>query len=210
MRLFTIISMLFGGPPPPPRPEEHPYATATTPDMLIANSILNDVCKNPKDWHFEYAHPNADNSGGARYDFYTKGKAVDVRVPSKYNKNRDLVAKREGATAKVFHSKSTKGDLKEARDQRWNMEVYELDNESALYLFDNISKWKTQYDAAEQARAKALEEMRENERKWNYAERLTGLTRNAHGALVPRETICQAKDCLNTVKAGFYCEEHLK
>lgn len=145
----------------------HPYATATSPDQIIAEAMKVSMAKDITAW---YKGPNR-----SRY------KGVSDYHPTYHyelgNKDRSLVL-----TWTDYSYESTRLSSFQVND-------IDFDPGVALALIASYDTLKAAYDRAEATARKAKLAMQANENKWNLAESLLGLERNEFGALVPKETV---------------------
>lgn len=183
-KLVNLVRRAYGDPPLITDLETwaRNAAKLTTPDDLIAASVIGSFAKDYDKWVL-YG------------DWF-------ARAP-RYVKKLNLCRNREEYTAKLTN-RSTKLAVciyreKTSRDRddiepwidlpdRCVVGGVVLNERASAHI---VSAWKqisAKVKAAEEAAAKAKADMELNEAKWNLAEKLLGMKRNEYGALVPIQT----------------------
>lgn len=174
----------------PERLAASPWAKATTPDQLIVAHILHDYAKNPDNWKISGTLPKSlcgfHTGSHNRPDGY-----INKDSKTWFRTNLFVFTLTDGKVkATLFtYIKNRDGDGCSPWFESYLFEVngIRLADSSQKQLFKNLKALMTQKKEAEIAAAKALVQLEENERKWNLAETLLGMTRNEFGALVPKE-----------------------
>jgi len=176
------------------------WATATTPEELIAAHIIQEFAKNPNSWTCTGKFPTnlverrSDNRNPVVPSYERPNKTRWYRgITPVFTMTRDHVmlsaaayyrnADGDGA-APWFEKNCLEVSCTDTKDP-----AIILADDLALQLFLSIQAIFVQKAKAEEAAAQAQKDMEENERKWNLAERLLGMKRNEHGALVPAVTL---------------------
>jgi hypothetical protein len=176
--------------PTTPNLENSRYATATTPDMLIAGAIVASLAKEFVDWVAGDLQTKTSNySKGVIFNPTLINTKKGIRI--EFGTTRQTINEGYGEACD-WRSKGTKVNdtLIELRAARWIARSYET-------LRDNQNRLK-------EAAAKAKAEMEANEKKWNLAEQLLDMKRTPTGALVPAKTPCcgSKKECTCTKLEG--------
>lgn len=173
-RLKALLRFLWDGSAPPLSIEEHPYATATTPDDIIAAAVIESFAKDFEEWTLS-----------GELNPYL-GRHEDPPEPALKNQKRLLVVRFKLERVPIRHDRYTipSGYRSWAPDTA-------IVNGTAINRAASdriLAAWKklnADFQAAKAAAEKAKRDMEENEKKWNLAEQLMGMRRNEFGALVP-------------------------
>jgi hypothetical protein len=167
---------------------QHPVANLTTPDAIIVAHLIQTFTADFEDWtnedfrklgnpdfRYETVRPKLIN---------TKLK-VEISFPVVY----------QGTGLKRSYVISGNGRFKRFSSNGFTATAdFQLDTTSSEALLKTWTDISTKMKAAKETAAKALAEMKANEEKWNVAESLLGMKRNATGLLMPIETEQQKAD----------------
>lgn len=168
----------------PERLASSPWGTGTTPDQIIVAHILQSVVKKPEDWRWRNkVLPECDLL--ARYKELSNT-PDDLRYGTT---SFDLIGPDVSVLFELRIDKTNYG---------WKLfsvvtvdDGTRLDREAGDLLTTRIGLLFKQLAEVKRVAAKAKADMEAHERKWNLAEKLLGMKRNEHGALVP---VNQAED----------------
>lgn len=180
--MFNVIKSLFKPLPTADLVEVWALRNANraTPDGIVAAAIVQSFAKDFKDWRHEGSELEAawlkswpmDNKPYARLVNQKKGIAVNVTFLQKKVKDRKFTTLRQ-----EYYVPNTV-----------IVDGVEISYEESQVIISRFLRIQQQVKQAQQAAATAQANMERNEAAWNLAERLLGMKRNEHGALVPIQT----------------------
>lgn len=174
-------------------PCKHPYATATTPDRMIAAAICQSFIDTPEDWQRIYGTGEIPKTLSSNH----RCKEVS-KPPTNFRKSSSVT---------ILQIKNEKKNLLlnwavtefETRTDSYKYFYYYQARPLELLSFDQaipvdetsskliLSTWveiRKKLDKANEVAAKARAAMELNEKKWNLVENLLGMKRLPNGALV--------------------------
>lgn len=166
-------------------------AKLTTPDGIIAEHIVQKIAKNFDDWVTHRApadeHISYHLRDTTRYKDYQEKKVEWYRRWTKAGSeanyhmlNRVLENKKLGIrVAYQFVGNDTKN--------KFYINDVKLTDSDGIYIVDALVRIESQLAEAKRVAEQATKAMKENEVKWNLVEKLSGMVRDANGALVPKE-----------------------
>jgi hypothetical protein len=163
------------------------YATATTPDMIIAAAIVDSFAKEFEAWT-----------------------AKDLCRKSEYYKYPDLSPTLTNADKDIkieFGVRSWRGDADGGDSNRsyhckdWQSEGTKVNGiaielRAARLIASSYEKLLLRRKALKEQEAASLAAMKRNEAAWNIAEKLLNMKRNEHGALVPVQQVEASCACV--------------
>lgn len=189
---WSLRQALFG---PVVDAENNSYATATTPDQLIAASFIRSMTEDFEAWevtHWERIFQDTSRRAeGYQAGFIWNNKTRIGFVFHNEVKSRD----KDGIAPWVLGS-WTCYVVKGEKPREWGFETetnkeVQLNTASSNFLMKNRAELSLAHKIAKEKAAQALAAMKANEAKWNIAEQLLGMKRNEFGALVPINPVTQ-------------------
>jgi hypothetical protein len=160
---------------PPLDATEHPYATATTPDQLIAEAMKVSMAKDINGW---------TRGGQMVPDHSTHVAYPSDQRPMKPSKRLFELVNQDRSMRLTWR---TEPHGYEYRNVDFRINDIEFDAKAGLDLIEAYGRLRSAYDTAQATALKAKLAMEANENKWNLAESLLGMKRTEDGALVPLE-----------------------
>jgi len=184
---WSLKQALFG---PVVNAENNPYAKATTPDRLIAANIVQSFAKDFDNWSVENWSRRFCPRVGVEYGnigrMFNRKTGVYLVFAWKHDGKLSIesaLEKKRGEWV-VLVDESAKGG-----EYRLDYDLFEtgmvLDKQSSTLIVTERIRIAAAHKAAKEAADRALAVMQANEAKWELAEKLLGMKRNAIGALVP-------------------------
>lgn len=162
-------------------------ANKATPDGIIAAAIIESIAKHFDDWAYRAV------------DYYAHDKNW-VDDCKKFGISECLVNKRLVNEIKDlsvhWHSNGT----------FYYVNGTPLNWDEGRLIVQQFTKLQEKHNAVKAAAAKAIADQKRNEAAWNLAEKLLGMKRNEHGALVPIKTV--EEPCEDCHKKDVMCREH--
>lgn len=157
---------------PPVDMINNPYAKATTPDRLIAAHIIESFTLNFNDWEADNLEPGWQKHEyrAPTHQLVNKEKALCV--------SWDYTTERRGSQYNKYNVYKVNPDIARVK----GILLDQFSSRLILESWDSVCRVQI---PIQHAAARALQEMKMNETKWNIAENMLGMKRNEFGALVP-------------------------
>lgn len=200
MRMFNVFKRLV------PDVTTSPLAKASTPDEMIAGAIVKSFATEFDDWTVCKPSRNGSYRGDPYIDPGTCWKAFQGGwVSDRCDNLRNVKLTIENKKAKLTLTRSFGSSYTDSSNQYQRKMLDELfvngillNKAMTIYVVNAYSKMAKAHEKAKEVAAAAKAEMEANERKWNLVEKLVGLKRNEHGALVPVHTEESIKTCTSS------------
>ncbi len=156
------------------------YATATTPDRLIAAAIIASFSSDPDDWEHKRMKPLKDRSLDWKKSY------VDTTPARLINSKKELEILIKTEPFKAKFSKHPTDDVWTYKllTHECTVNGSKFDEESAIMVIDAWFLISAKIKKANEVAALVKKAMEENEKKWNLAETLLNMRRDANGRLV--------------------------
>lgn len=197
MHVFEAFLKFLFGPKRMPTPEEwaEHNAKAAAPDEIIAAHLIRLIAKDFDEWKMEGApcspassrHHRDPNTYAEALKFYEKAveewKAV---IGSPYANYKLVHSKSQTAITYRMDHNNYSGDKTYSN---FYVNLVPLANAHGTKVLQSYEMIKTRREQLAAAARKAEREMQESKQKWDLVEKLQGLTRNEHGALVPVQPV---------------------
>jgi hypothetical protein len=146
-------------------------------DEIIAASIAASLAKDINDWKATGCFEPEYENRRSWFSSHT--------LPRLANSSKDLRVEFETRIYRIHPEKLARV----ARLKGTRVNGIEVSSAAAGVIYDAWQKVTKRVQAAEEAAAKAKADMAKQEAAWNLAEKLLGMKRNEHGALVPVQTV---------------------
>jgi hypothetical protein len=156
-------------------------AKVCSPEQLVEAHVINAIAKDLDDWKLV----KEDSFGWPSYvDFEKKFNTVKRHSVDRMLVNRQKHKNVKGIT--IFYEVGNGSGRAHREFNVNNVPFAAREGIAIIAAFDKLTALKKE---ADRVAARALEEQKRNEQRWNLAEELLGLRRNEHGALVPVKTV---------------------
>lgn len=159
----------------------HPITKALTPDQLITANLIELIAKDFDGWTVD---DKSDIKYGCSLSAYETSKKWEAAHPELNNIEHSFVDK-----VLIYAKKNIKLFYYSESSIYYYIGDVKFDNKCGAKIREAYNEIWTERQRLKKVAAEALKKMKEDQKKWDLAEKLTGLKRLENGALVPATPI---------------------